>query len=247
MARFADHAGLDMRAILAGAAYAVMTACTIASDANVAERCRAPATWRMTSLAIIADRNMVRFLAGSAGSVVATGAIADYAGVIEPHNRPRTDVVARLAVQIRGNVVRRLANHLNVIVAVAARPNDLGVIETLGGIPGNSRMAIRATFRRQDVIRRLARRAHSRARRMARGAVRLGPLENAVDVAGLASHLKVGTRQLETGAEMIERGSDSTGRRNLCFHSRKENAAQHQAQYSEHRIARRRQERKQAC
>jgi len=124
--------------------------------------------------------------------------------------------VTDAALEIRADVLGTLPLGLHVVMAGGATPVCLCMIEVDGWYPGDRGVAAIACFRRQDVIRRLRRRADVGADAMTCRAIPRCAFENGIRVALLARQIAVPAGELKAGCEMVELGallSGESGRR----------------------------------
>lgn len=211
--RSPDHGGVtglaqgarrNMRGVLARCPCAIVTTCAVACDAVVAEARRHPATDRVAVFAGIVGENVAGILAGCLHTVVAAEAIPRHPTVIEACSSPKQCRVTGTAIQRGLNVLRRLSRRLHAVVTAAAGSLRLRMIEPTRGRPCHRRMTVLTTIGTEDMPCGLGHCSDTRTGRMATRAIERRRFEDTVDMAALAAHLNMGSRQLEARSEMVE-------------------------------------------
>jgi len=130
VAILADIRRLNVRSILTGRVRAVMTARTVAGDAQVVEVRRQPGDGAVTVIAIVAAGNVSLVFAACGGAVMTGAASSQYLGVIDGyHGGPEIRGVAILADIRRLNVRRSFAGRLRAVMAAYAIAGDVQVVE----------------------------------------------------------------------------------------------------------------------
>jgi hypothetical protein len=208
VARFARLGRGDVVCFFAGRRRAIMAGAAAGGHARMVEPSPLPTARGVTSLAIIAAHNVLRWLAHLRLSIVAGLARPLDICVVKADQRPSRRAVTGVATGRRRRMSRVLSACLHIVVAtIAPRPGNRrqAMVDPLD-LPVASCMAITTRARRCDMIGRLTNDGRSTRPQpgMAADTGRRGPLEYSTEMARFAGRFAMSTREREGGRIVIK-------------------------------------------